>query len=175
MALPPPANAKVGDYPINEEALVIVNMMDRLLETLVGVYEQQGVPLPARRYWMMGPAPAEDCEQVAICFTQGYLGAPGDQASDPQQCNQPRTGVINIWISRKHPAGGDNATPPSPESIMESSKWKAIDTAVLLWALNDLNQLPDWIPGPGVIATVNVNEPSGMIQSTVLNISRMIA
>ena len=174
MALPPPSNPKVGDYPIKEESLVIVDMLDRLLEAVVGLYEQQGVPLPTRRYWMMGPAPAEDCPQVVVCFMQSYLGTPGDQASVPQQCNQPRTAVLNIYITRNHPEGEVGKAVPA-ERIIEASKWPAVDTAVLMWGLEELNQLADFMGGgPGVIATVNVAEPSGGVQTTVLNLSRVI-
>lgn len=173
MALSQPTRP-VSEYPINEEALIIVKMMDQLLETVVGIYEQQGVPAPARRFWMMNE-PAEDCEQLVVSFQQGYLGVPGDAAAEAQNCNVPRTAVINIYVTREHPVG-EAGKAVNTERIIEASKWPAVDSAVLLWALNDLNQLADFLgPGPGVIATVNVAPPNGGVQTTVLNLSRIIS
>lgn len=168
-----PVTRGIDKHNINDDALVIVNMMDRILDRLRAVYEQQGVPLPARQYWMMGPEPAEDCPQAVICFVQSYLGLPGDQAADAQQCNVARTAVMNIHITREHPVG-DNGKAVSPEKIIEASKWGAVDSAVLMWGLQDLNDM-DGIVGPGVIATVNVSEPQGGLQTTVLNLSMMIS
>lgn len=172
MALSPTAKG-IDKYPINEDALIIVNMLDRVLDRLRAIYEEQGVPLPARQYWMMGPEPAEDCEQAVVSFIQSYLGLPGDQASDAQQCNVARTAVLNIHITRPHPVG-DNGKSVSPEKIIEASKWGAVDSAVLMWGLQDLSAL-DGMPGPGVIATVNVSPPRGGLQTTVLNISMMVS
>jgi hypothetical protein len=45
-----------------------------------------------------------------------------------------------------------------------------VDASVLLWGLNDIASI-DGLPGPNVIATVNVNPPSGGVQTTVLNLS----
>lgn len=172
MALSQPYKT-VDQYSMDSEALVIVNMMGRLLDRLVGVYEQAGVPLPARRYWMFGPEVPEDCEQAVVTFVQSYLGIPGDQAAAPQQCHAPRTAVINIVITRNFPIG-EAAAAVSPERIIEASKWAAVDNAVLTWALSDLTAI-DGIPGPGVIATVNNPPPNGGVQSTVLNLSLMIS
>lgn len=174
MALSPRTNSKVSDYNINADAFVVVDMMERVLDAVVGLFEQQGVPLPTRRYWMMGPAPAEDCAQVVVCWVQGYLGVPGDQASDGNRCSEPRSGVLNIYITRDYPIG-QGGQPPSPEAITEASKWSAVDTAVLLWGLEELNQFGDGFgTAPGVIATVNVSEPNGGVQSTVLNLTRIV-
>lgn len=174
MALSQPTR-KPEDYGMDEDAFIIIKMMDKLLDAVVGVYEQMNVPLPARRYWMMGVEPAEDCEQLVICYQQTYLGSPGDQAADPQQCNQPRTAVINIHVSRPHPAGKmENGKPLPAEQIMEYSKWAAIDAAVLAFNLSSFNQVDPYGTGPGVIATVNSNSPSGNLQTTTLNISRVV-
>lgn len=163
----------IEKYGIDEDAFVIVNMLDRLLDRLRAIYESQGVPLPPRQYWMMGPEPSEDCEQVAICYIQTYLGLPGDQASDAQQCNVPRTGVLNIHITRSHPVGVQGKA-VAPEKIIDASKWGAVDSAVLMWGLEDLTSI-DGLNSPGVIATVNVSPPSGGLQTTVLNLSMMVS
>lgn len=174
MALSMPTNSPVSNYAIADESLVLVNMMDRLLERVVGVYEQRGVPLPERRFWMLSGEVPEDCAQVVVTFVQAYLGAPGDSAADAQQCNSPRTGVFNVSVTRDHPVG-ESGKAVAPERIIEASKWGAVDAATLMWALEDLSALDDGFKGPGVIATVNVAPPNGGVQSTVLNISTMIS
>lgn len=163
----------VSDYPISPDALVIVNMLDRVLERVVAAYEAEGVPLPTRRYWMLGPEVPEDCEQVVVTFVQSYLGLPGDQAADAQQCNVGRTAVINVLVTRNHPVGEFGKSVPA-EKIIESSKWGAIDSAVLMWALRDIASF-DGLPAPSVIATVNVQPVGGGVQTTVLNLSMLIA
>lgn len=173
MALPPVKKA-TGDYAISDDAKTLMNQMERILDAVIGVYEQHGIPLPARRYWMMGSTVPEDCEQVVVSFIQAYLGVPGDSAADAQQCNQPRTGVFNVHVTRNYPIGEVGKAVPA-DQIIEASKWAAIDSNVLIWALNDLNVAQDGYSGPGVIATVNVAPPSGGVQTTVLNISMMIA
>ena len=159
----------IEQYPINPDAFTLSNMMDRLLDRLIGIYEQQGVPLPLRRYWMMGPEVPEDCEQAVVTYAQSYLGLPGDQASNAQNCIGPRTAVINIVITRNYPIG-QAAQAVSPEDIIAASKWAAADVTTLLWGLNELASV-EGMPGPAVIATVNVNPPLGGVQSTVLNLS----
>jgi len=149
-------------------------MLERLLERVVGLFEQQGVPLPTRRYWMMGPEIPEDCAQVVVSFIQTYLGAPGDQAADAQKCNAPRTGVFNIAITRDYPLA-EMGKAVSEERIIAASKWAAVDSAVLMWGLEELNTLEDGFPGPGVIATVNVPPPNGAVQTTIMNLSMMIS
>ncbi|QIG57827.1 hypothetical protein SEA_PAULODIABOLI_93 [Microbacterium phage PauloDiaboli] len=173
MVLSTPVGAAVSNYNIPDENLTLVNMMDRLLDRVVGVYEQAGIPLPTRRFWMLSGEVPEDCEQLVVTFVQSYLGAPGDSAADAQQCNSPRTGVFNIWVTRNHPVG-EAGKAVAADRIIEASKWGAIDAYTLMWALEDLSTLDDGFKGPGVIATVNVSPPNGGVQSTVLNISTMI-
>ncbi len=159
----------IEDYGIDPDAFVLPNMMSRVLENLIAVYEQAGVPLPARRYWMMGPEVPEDCEQAVVTYAQSYLGLPGDQASAAQNCIGPRTAVINIVITRNYPIGTVGKEVPA-DQIIAASKWSAVDVTTLLWGLNDLASV-EGMPGPSVIATVNVNPPSGGVQSTILNLS----
>ena len=172
MALPP-VKKSVANYAIPDDAKILINHMERLLDAVVGLYEQQGIPLPARRFWMLGPTAPEDCEQVVVSFIQTYLGVPGDSAAEAQQCNVPCTGVFNVHITRDYPIGTVGKAIPA-EQIIEASKWAAIDTNVLIWGLNDLNIAQDGYSGPGVIATVNVAPPSGGVQTTTLNISMTI-
>lgn len=173
MALPP-SNRKrlVSDYAIDEDAFDLVKHMDSLLETVVAVYEQMGVPLPARRYWMVGD-PAEDCEQVVVSLLQVYLGIPGDQAADIQRCDQPATAVVNVYVSRSFPVGND-AKPASAEDITTASAWSATDTWVLFKAMKEFDKDDMGRPGPGVIATITGRPPRGALQSTVLNLSAMV-
>lgn len=173
MALSQPTGQPIEDFPIDADALVLVNMLERLLDRIVGVYEQRGVPLPLRRYWMLGAEVPEDCAQVVVTYIQSYLGLPGDAAADPQACNAPRTGVFNVLVTRDYPIG-ENGKAVAPERITAASKWGAVDNAVLLWALDDLNTLEDGWKGPGAIATVNTLPPNGGVQTTVLNVSLVI-
>ena len=161
---------KVEDYPsIPEDALILRNMMRRILDTVEGVFETNQVPLPDRRYYVFG-RPAEDCEQVVVSFLNAYLGAPGDQATSPNRCTAPRTGVFDISISRKFPAGV-NGNPPTPGKIIEAADWAAVDSWVLLQSLSEFDTWGGFGPGLGVIATVLVTEAEGGILTVHMNLT----
>ena len=116
---------------VSEDALNLKNMMDGVLERVQTVYQSYNVPLPNRRYWMMGQ-PAVDCEQLVVSFVQMYLGAPGVQTSEPQRCHVPRSATINISVSREIAVVGQNGRPPSPEKIEQTAVSSAIDAWILM-------------------------------------------
>jgi len=167
MAIP-----SVDDYTINDDALTIITMLERVLATVISVYDEKGVPLPSRQYWTMGRAP-EDCAQVTVSLIQVYLGTPGDQASTPQHCNQVRTAVLNVAVTRDFPVG-ENGKAVGVDRIMEASKWGAIDSMVLSSSLNDFDMWEDGYQGLGVIATIATNDPQGGVQTTNMNLSMAI-
>jgi hypothetical protein len=154
----------------SEDSLNLKEMMDGILEKVQSTFQSYNIPLPQRCYWMMGQ-PAIDCEQLVISFAQMYLGAPGDQASDPQRCHVPRTAVVNIMLSRKVPVVGQNGRPPSGGKIEEGSYIAAVDSWVLMQSVNLLDQ---WDPtgyGLGVIATLDVIGPEGGYQTSNLQLT----
>lgn len=152
---------KLEDYSIDEEAFNLKDMMDNVLGVLVAVYEQYNVPLPARRYWTTGMA-SVDCAQAVVSLIQLYLGPPGDQAATPQHCNQPKTAVLTIYISREVPVPSNNGKPPAPEDIQAAAGWQATDAWVLMESLEQFDTWGiDGIRGPGVIATIQTPAPMG--------------
>jgi len=163
------ADKLVSDYPINENAFALRDLLARTLETTVAVFESYGVPLPSRQYWCIG-APAEDCEQVVVSLVQTYLGIPGDQASEVQNCNSPRTAVINIHVTR-NVIVGESGRAVRPERIISSAEWVAVDTWVLMSEMQQFDMDSLGMRGPGVIATVNSTPPNGAVQTTTLNLS----
>ncbi|UDL15881.1 hypothetical protein QEH42_gp090 [Microbacterium phage Pumpernickel] len=162
----------ISEYAISEDSMSLVRLLEETLENVIALFESHGVPLPERRYWMLGPEVPEDCAQVVVAYVQSYLGIPGDQAAEAQNCNSPRTAVLNIVITRDYPMG-ERARPVSPERIMQASDWPAVDASVLSWGLNTIGSYGGMQPGP-MIATVYVNAPSGAVQSTVLNLSVVV-
>jgi len=171
MALSPAkSKKKATDYGIQEDAFDLVTHMQRLLDTVVGIYEQQGIPLPTRRYWMVGNPP-EDCEQVVVSLVQMYLGLPGDAAAEIQKCDAPLTVVANIHISREYPI---SESAQSPEQIMNAATWSAIDHLTLMRSMKEFDKDEFGFAGMGAIATVLAREPKGGIQTTVLNISTAV-
>ena len=63
------ADKLVSDYPINENAFALRDLLARTLETTVAVFESYGVPLPSRQYWCIGaPAERSGCvAQLLLC------------------------------------------------------------------------------------------------------------
>jgi hypothetical protein len=167
------AYVKLDDYDIDPDALDLKEMMDGVLSRVVTVFESFGVPLPARRYWMMGN-PAIDCEQLVVSFVQMYLGPPGDQASEPRRCNMPRTATLNITLSREVATVGTNGRAPSSEKISESSEISAVDSWVLMQSINQLDQWSEGDFGLGVIATLSTDGPEGGFYSSILEITMAV-
>lgn len=173
MALTPPKDQhKIENYGIDPDALDLVQHLKKLLDTVVGVYEQAGVPLPSRRYFMVGPPP-EDCAQVVVSLVQVYLGIPGDQAAEIQRCDEPSTAVVNIHVTRDYPKGQQGKAVPV-EDIMDASSWGAVDSWLLFKAMKEFDKDEFGIPGMGAIATVTARPPGGAVQTTVLNLSTVV-
>lgn len=158
---------------MKEEASSIANMLDVILDRIVGGFESYGVGLPERRYWLIGQ-PVHDCEQVTVSFTQAYIGPPGDQASEPQNCNQPRTAQLSIEVVRCVPTFNSTKNRiPEASKIQESAKKQVVDAWVLLDIASSLDTWDNDLPGRGlgVIATVEVGQASGGFQATVLQLT----
>lgn len=171
MALTPAKSTKkITEYGIHEDAFDLVKHMQKLLDTVVGLYEQQGIPLPPRRYWMIGNPP-EDCEQVVVSLVQMYLGSPGDAAAEIQPCDAPLTVVVNVHISRDYPISKDAN---GPDRIMDAASWSAVDHLALMRGMRQFDKDDHGFPGLGAIATVQSREPQGGILTTVLNLSTAV-
>jgi hypothetical protein len=163
----------LDDYQVDEDVLDIVRLMDRALETVVEVYAQSNAPLPSRRYWSMA-RPAEDCAQVVVSFIQSYVGAPGDQANTPQRCaSVPRSAVLEITVTRDYPIGA-NGNPVTPANIIKASGLTAMDASLLLQSAGAFDRWGNMSGNFGVIATVTPRDPSGGLQTTVMNITVVI-
>jgi hypothetical protein len=161
--------ATIDGFAISDDALVLVNKLKSIKETVATVYASYGVPLPERQYYSLNQ-PSEDCPQMVVSYMQTYLGAPGDQAAEAQRCTGPRTGVFNITVTRKYPVG-ENGKVISTQRIEDASDWGAIDSWVLM---ESLKQFDEWEPGTqglGVIATVDVAAPRGGLQTTRMTLS----
>jgi hypothetical protein len=163
----------LDNYDIDSDALSVVNLMQGILDRTVAIYASFGVPIPSRQYWTMG-TPAIDCEQVVVSFIQMYLGPPGDEASRPQRCNMPRTAVVSITIARPIPIVGVGGKAPSSTKIQTGAEISAVDAWVLMSAINSFDQWDESGYGPGVIATLNTQEPQGGFQTVTLQLTMAV-
>jgi hypothetical protein len=142
----------------------LAELAARILAKVVEVYARNGIDLPDRRYIALG-TPAQDCEQVTVAFQQLYIGPPGDEASQPQRCEAPRSAVFEVTITRCIPVVDDRNRAPQPADISAAS-------AVLMrdaWLL--LDSVPDMDDYLGVIATVEASEAQGGLQSVVMTLT----
>lgn len=156
-----------------EDANRLTAMMDGVLERVETVFQSYNVPLPNRRYWMIG-TPALDCDQVVVSFIQMYLGSPGAEVSQPQRCNVPRSATIMIQISRPVPTVGQNGRPPSAEKIQQNSALSTTDAWVLMEALREFDMWDDTGYGLGVIATLEITGPEGGFQTVGLQLTMAV-
>jgi hypothetical protein len=158
---------------VSSDALNLKLVMDRALEKVEAVFQSYDVPLPERRYWTIG-APAIDCAQLVVSFVQAYLGTPGDEASTPQRCHQPRSVVLSISIAREIPTVGQSGRPPSGTTIEEASYISAVDAWVLMESINLFDQWEEGDFGMGVIATVEGTTPAGGFQVTTMQLTMVV-
>lgn len=159
---------------VSSEANAIDTFMQEILDRVVNIYNSYSMPVPERRYWTMAD-PAVDCEQLVVSFIQAYIGAPGDEVTEPSRCNDPRSATVHISVSRKVPIAGPQGQAPSAKIIQQDSRVQAYDAWILLHTAADLDT---WATsggfGLGVIATVETSEPEGGFQTTVLTMTSAI-
>jgi hypothetical protein len=158
---------------VNNDALSLKTFMDAVLDKIVETYADYNVPLPTRQFWTMGD-PAIDCDQLCVSFVQMYLGLPGDEASQPQRCTQPRTAVLTVSLSREIPVVGSNGKAPTAEKIQEGSEIAAVDAWMFMELINKLDQ---WEPGEfgmGVIATAEAATAEGGFQTMRMQVSMVV-
>lgn len=158
---------------VSEDALHLKNMMDGVIPRVESVFQSYNVPLPARRYWMIG-TPALDCEQVVVSFDQMYLGTPGDEASQPVRCHVPRSVTFIIAITREIATVGMNGRPPSGEKIQQTSVMSTIDAWVLMESVREFDMWDDTGYGLGVIATLQISGPEGGFQTVGLQVTMSV-
>lgn len=165
--------ATIDVSTVDPRALHLHSFLNKVLKRVVEVYDEYNVPLPNRQYWTMGE-PAVDCEQLAVSFIQMYLGLPGDQASQPQRCTQPRTAVLSISVSREIPTVGNNGKAPSGDKIQEGSEISAVDCYLFMELIRRLDQWEDGEYGMGVIATVEAGNPEGGFETVRMQVSMVV-
>ena len=100
-----------------------------------------------------------------------YLGSPGDEATEPRRCNDPRSATLNVSVSRQVPVVGQNGRPPSAENIESYAEISAYDAYILLDSASQLDAWEESGFGLGVIATVEVQTPEGGFQTAVLTLT----
>lgn len=155
---------------VSDDAKHLALLLQELLDRTVNIYESYSMPLPDRRYWTLG-TPAVDCEQLVVSFVQMYIGAPGDEATEPRRCRDPRSATVQISVSRKVPTVGPSQKAPKAEDIQLFSEICAYDAWMLLDSASSLDAWEMAGPGLGIIATVETLAPEGGFQSTTMTLT----
>jgi len=166
--------AIVNTSGVSDDAKNLANMLQGVLDRVITSYASYDMPLPSRRYYTFG-VPAVECEQVVVSFIQMYLGTPGDEATQPRRCHDPRSATLNISVSRQVPTTQQNGTAPLADDIQDANRVAALDAWVLMESVNLLDAWGDeGFPGLGVIATVDGNQPEGGFTTTSMTITMAI-
>ena len=163
----------VNPATVSSDAKNLAILMQNVLNAVIDTYTSYTMPLPGRRYWTLG-TPSVDCEQVVVSMLQMYIGSPGDEATSPRRCSDPRSATLIVQVSREVPTVGTNGRAPSEEAIQDGSEISAYDA----WILLDSARLLDrWDPanfGLGVIATVETSAPEGGFQTVSMTITMAV-
>jgi hypothetical protein len=155
---------------VSDNAKALEELMYIVLEKVEAVYQSYNMPIPSRRYWTFGP-PAVDCEQLVISFVQMYLGPPGGEIAEPRRCNDPRSAILQISVSREVPTAQQNGAPPTAESIIKGNKASVYDSWILMESAAQLDSWETSGFGLGVIATIETTPPEGGYQTIVLTLT----
>ena len=159
---------------VNDEAKNLADFLQEVLNRVIAVYGSYNMPLPTRRYFTMA-SPVVDCEQICVSFIQMYVGTPGDEATEPRRCHDPRTATIAIQVARAVPITQQNGAPPRADDIQASSYVSALDAWVLMESINNFDVWADDGPfGLGVIATVDADPPEGGFQTTRMTLTMAV-
>jgi hypothetical protein len=163
----------VNPATVSNDAKNLATLMQNVLNAVIDTYTSYTMPLPGRRYWTLG-TPSVDCEQVVVSMLQMYIGSPGDEATVPRRCNDPRSVTLIVQVSREVPTVGTNGRAPSGDAIQDGSEISAYDAWILLDSARLLDQ---WDPanfGLGVIATVETSSPEGGFQTVSMTITMAV-
>lgn len=97
----------------------VFTIAERIRDTVVAIYADAGVGLPARQYVSDGGEIAFDCELLAVGLEQVYRGAPNFASPIlvSQRCASLRTAEFHVWIVRCASVPQDDGSPPSTTSI----------------------------------------------------------
>jgi hypothetical protein len=159
----------VSDLQIADDAKGLLTLLDNILETTVDIFESSRIPIPSKQFWTVGEA-VYDYEQVSVTLSQVYLGRPGDEATEPRPCTDPRSAVVEIAVVRCLPTGV-NGKAPSAEKIRQGAEFSAVDAYTLMDSLYQYDKWADQHRGLGVIATVSIPPPSGGMQAVVMTLT----
>jgi hypothetical protein len=156
---------------VDDAAKNLANLMQGILDAVINTYQSYSMPLPGRRYWTLGE-PSVDCDQVVVSMLQMYIGSPGDEATEPRRCNDPRSATLTVSVSRAVPVVGPSGNAPTADDIQDASTVSAYDAWILLDSAKFLDQWnPNGTFGLGVIATVETNAPEGGYQTVTMTIT----
>ena len=161
----------INTATVDEGAKNLAALMQGVLDSVISTYASYTMPLPGRRYWTLGQ-PSVDCEQVVVSMLQMYIGSPGDEATEPRRCNDPRSATLIVSVSREVPTVSMNGKAPAADDIQDFSEISAYDAWILLDSSRALDQ---WATGGsfglGVIATVETGAPEGGFQTVTMTIT----
>jgi hypothetical protein len=103
-----------------------------------------------------------------------YIGTPGDEATAPRRCTDPRSATLLISVSRAVPITQANGNPPRPADIQAASEVSALDAWILMESNKEFDSSWGGLQGGlglGVIATVDVDPPEGGFQTTRMTLT----
>lgn len=160
---------------VSEDAENLSSFLQEVLDRVILTYDSYDMPLPGRRYWTMS-APVVDCEQIVVSLIQMYVGAPGDEATQPRRCHDPRSATITIEVARSIPIAQQNGQSPKPHDIQSAAQVQAYDAWILMESINNFDA---WAMemgglGLGVIATVDTTTPQGGFQTVRMTLTMAV-
>jgi hypothetical protein len=148
-----------------------------LLERVIAIYKEAGVPLPARQLWAVGDVPYE-CNMLLVSLEGLSEGLLNTENSVPNPCDTPVIAEFNITVVRCAPVPDSRGTPPSPEKYAEAAEITSTDAYLLMKAACSLDMFGALIPGfvgsMGVESSVSIESAQGGVQAITLTLRTVV-
>jgi hypothetical protein len=144
-----------------------------VLDTIVSKFEEMAefvTPLPERRVISIGTI-SVDSPVLAVMYGGTAIGLPGNDFTMPTRGDAPRTVTFNIELWRHAPMSTANGLMPATDSSITED---ALVTMQDSWALLEAAEACDQRRA-GVVASVDVNPPSGDMQGVSMLLQVAIA
>ncbi len=156
-------------YP-TENYLFPENLLQDVMNAVVGVYEQSGVDLPTQRIYGIEAVP-HDCASVAVIFNSLSKGLPGEEGG-VQRCDSPRTVNLSVQVVRCWPTARDVRIQHTIQPQQQEAVFQAAQDS---WLLMDAAEQVDNVRNScGIIAGSSVFSPDGGFFSTVLDLTIVV-
>jgi hypothetical protein len=144
-----------------------------ILDHLIAVFAENGVPLPSRQFTAVGGQgqTVHSMPQVTVSWVQAYSGLPQHQSQFPVRRTEPWTAVFVVEVVRDLPGMSNRGTEPSAETMTATANGQMQDAQLMIEA--GRRAFEDSWEGSGM-ADISASAPGGLLQAVTMTVMVVI-